>query len=74
MPRRQRAAEVGTSRPLDIRSGDTVVVIAGSERGKRGVVQRTLSAERRIVVEGVNIRKRRHLAQRGRRQPRSTAQ
>ncbi len=58
MPRRRRPAEVGSSRPLDIRSGDTVVVIAGSERGKRGVVQRTLSADRRIVVEGVNIRKR----------------
>lgn len=46
------------SRTLDIRSGDTVVVISGSDRGKRGVVQRTLTDEHRIVVEGVNIRKR----------------
>ncbi|MGH7640502.1 MAG: 50S ribosomal protein L24 [Candidatus Dormibacteria bacterium] len=45
-------------RALDIRSGDTVVVISGSERGKRGVVERTLSREQRIVVNGVNIRKR----------------
>jgi len=45
-------------RALDIRSGDTVVVISGAERGKRGVVERTLSAEQRIVVNGVNIRKR----------------
>ena len=45
-------------RTLDIRSGDTVVVISGAERGKRGVVQRTFSAENRIVVSGVNIRKR----------------
>jgi large subunit ribosomal protein L24 len=45
-------------RILDIRSGDTVVVISGAERGKRGVVQRTFSAENRIVVSGVNIRKR----------------
>lgn len=45
-------------RILDIRSGDTVVVISGSERGKRGVVERTLSAEQRIVVTGVNLRKR----------------
>jgi large subunit ribosomal protein L24 len=45
-------------RALDIRSGDTVVVISGAERGKLGVVERTLSAEQRIVVNGVNIRKR----------------
>ena len=45
-------------RTLDIRSGDTVVVISGSERGRRGVVQRTFSAEGRIVVAGLNIRKR----------------
>jgi large subunit ribosomal protein L24 len=45
-------------RTLDIRSGDTVVVISGTERGKRGVVQRTFSAENRIVIGGVNIRKR----------------
>jgi large subunit ribosomal protein L24 len=45
-------------RTLDIRSGDTVLVISGSERGKRGVVERTLSAEQRVVVSGVNIRKR----------------
>ncbi|MGH7692596.1 MAG: 50S ribosomal protein L24 [Candidatus Dormibacteria bacterium] len=57
MPRRHAAPERHV-RALDIRSGDTVVVIAGSERGKRGVVERTLSAEQRIVVNGVNIRKR----------------
>ncbi len=45
-------------RSLDIRSGDTVVVISGSERGRRGVVERTLSAEQKVVVGGVNIRKR----------------
>ncbi len=45
-------------RALDIRSGDTVVVISGSERGKRGVVQRTFSPDQRVVVAGVNIRKR----------------
>ena len=48
----------GRRSPLDIRSGDTVMVLAGDDRGKRGVVERTLSAEQRIVVGGVNLHKR----------------
>lgn len=48
----------GRTRLLDIRSGDTVKVIAGKDRGKRGTVQRTLVDRQRIVVDGVNILKR----------------
>ena len=48
----------GNARPLDIRAGDTVVVIAGRDRGKRGVVERTLSDQQRIVVRGVSTLKR----------------
>jgi len=48
----------GHPRPLDIRRGDTVVVLAGKDRGRRGVVERTLSDDQRIVVRGVNILKR----------------
>src|SRR4029077_12779601 len=47
-----------TPRPLDIRAGDTVVVIAGRDRGKRGVVERTLSEPQRIVVRGGSTLKR----------------
>jgi len=43
---------------LDLAPGDTVVVIAGKDRGKRGRVLRTLPREHQIVVEGVNILKR----------------
>jgi large subunit ribosomal protein L24 len=43
---------------LDIRSGDTVEVITGKDRGKRGVVRRTMPDEQRIVVEGVARQKR----------------
>jgi large subunit ribosomal protein L24 len=39
-----------------IRKGDEVVVITGSDKGKRGVVEAILKDDR-IVVEGVNIRK-----------------
>ncbi|MGA9774935.1 MAG: 50S ribosomal protein L24 [Candidatus Dormiibacterota bacterium] len=58
MRRREASNVTRHGKPLEIRSGDTVVVISGAERGKRGVVQRTYAIRRRIVVEGVNIRKR----------------
>ncbi|HZS13996.1 MAG TPA: 50S ribosomal protein L24 [Candidatus Dormibacteraeota bacterium] len=48
----------GSARPLDIRSGDTVVVLAGKDKGKRGKVERTIPEEQRIVVAGVNVLKR----------------
>jgi len=37
-----------------IRSGDTVVVIAGRDKGKTGKVLRILTGKDRCVVEGVN--------------------
>ena len=48
----------GHTRPLDIRSGDTVVVISGRDRGRRCTVERVLIDEQRIVVGGINILKR----------------
>jgi large subunit ribosomal protein L24 len=38
-----------------VRKGDTVVVIAGKERGKRGKVLRVLPERGRVVVEKVNM-------------------
>ncbi len=40
---------------MRIRSGDTVLVIAGKEKGKTGRVDRQLVKENRVVVEGVNM-------------------
>ena len=40
-----------------IRKGDTVVVMTGKDKGKRGAVLRRVDAER-VVVEGVNRVKR----------------
>src|SRR5437660_12023922 len=37
-----------------IKRGDTVVVIAGSDKGKTGKVLRVLTDKNRVVVEGVN--------------------
>lgn len=41
--------------PAKIKRGDTVVVIAGKDRGKRGEVRRVVTKHDRLVVEGVNI-------------------
>lgn len=42
---------------MKIRKGDTVLIISGKDRGKTGKVLRVLPKERRVVVEGVNFRK-----------------
>ena len=44
---------------VKIRKGDTVEIISGSfdDKGKRGEVIRVLPEERRVVVQGVNLRK-----------------
>lgn len=47
-----------TRRRLDLAPGDPVMVIAGKDRGKTGEVLRTLPAEGRIVVRGVNLLRR----------------
>jgi len=51
-----------------IRKGDTVVVISGAQKGKRGEVLRVLPKEGRALVQGVNIAKR-HTKPRGMGQP-----
>ncbi len=43
---------------LKIRRGDTVQVILGREKGKRGEVERVIPRENRVVVGGVNVRTR----------------
>ncbi len=40
---------------MRIRTGDTVMVIAGKEKGKTGRVERQFPENDRVVVEGVNI-------------------
>ena len=51
-----------------IRKGDTVVVIAGADKGKRGEVLRVLPKDNRAVVQGVNVAKK-HTKPRGMGQP-----
>lgn len=41
---------------MKIRTGDTVLVIAGKEKGKSGRVMRVIASQNRVVVEGLNMR------------------
>ena len=45
---------------MNIRKGDTVLVLAGKDRGKRGVVERVERTKRGlgVVVPGINMAKR----------------
>ena len=43
---------------VHVKKGDTVMVITGKERGKRGKVLIVLPAKRRVIVEKVNMIKR----------------
>ena len=40
---------------MNIKVGDKVVVIAGSDKGKEGKIIKTLRSENKVVVEGVHI-------------------
>jgi large subunit ribosomal protein L24 len=40
---------------LHVRRGDTVEVTAGSARGTRGRILRTIPSQGRVVVEGANL-------------------
>jgi large subunit ribosomal protein L24 len=46
------------AKSLRIREGDSVVVIAGKDRGKTGRVLRCEPGKRRLYVEGLNMVKR----------------
>ncbi len=46
-----------------VKKGDTVEVIAGKDKGKRGKVIRVYPSGNRVLVQGVNIAKR-HMRQR----------
>lgn len=43
---------------MQVRTGDTVLVIAGRERGKTGRISRVIPKDDRVVVGGVNLVKR----------------
>jgi len=53
---------------VKIKKNDTVLVITGKDRGKKGKVRRALPKDGRVVVEGLNMIKRHSRARRAARQ------
>ena len=53
---------------MKIRKNDTVIIIAGKDKGKSGKVRRAFPKENRVVVEGLNMIKRHSRARRATRQ------
>jgi large subunit ribosomal protein L24 len=42
---------------MNLVKGDKVIVIAGRDKGKTGVIQKVIPESNRVVVENVNVRK-----------------
>ncbi len=40
---------------LKIKKGDQVIILCGKDKGAKGEVLKTLPAERRVLVQGVNV-------------------
>lgn len=40
---------------MRVKKGDTVVVIAGKDKGKKGTVTKVLTKTNKVLVEGVNV-------------------
>lgn len=45
---------------MKIKKGDNVIVIAGASKGKKGKVIKAFPALDKVIVEGVNLRKKAH--------------
>ena len=40
---------------MKLRKGDTVIVIAGADKGKTGEIIQVLDKENKVIVEGINV-------------------
>jgi large subunit ribosomal protein L24 len=50
---------------MKVKKGDTVQIMTGNDRGKRGEVMRVLTKENKVIVRGMNIAKKHAKANRG---------
>jgi large subunit ribosomal protein L24 len=53
---------------MDIKRDDTVLVITGKDKGKRGRVREVHPVEKKVVIEGINLIKRHTRGRMGARQ------
>lgn len=42
---------------MKIKKGDNVIILKGKERGKKGKVQKAFPKEGKLIIEGMNMRK-----------------
>ena len=42
---------------MNLKTGDKVVVIAGKDKGKEGLIKKILKADNKVIVEGINVAK-----------------
>ena len=50
---------------MKIKKDDKVIVIAGKDKGKTGKVLKAIPAENKVVIDGVNIKKKHQRATKG---------
>ena len=43
---------------MKLKKGDTVIVIAGKEKGKKGAIARAYPATNMVLIDGINLAKR----------------
>ncbi|WP_370291126.1 50S ribosomal protein L24 [Nocardioides sp.] len=55
---RKKSEQVRKKPNLHVKKGDTVKVIAGSDKGATGKVIKVIREDERVIVEGVNLIKR----------------
>ena len=48
-------AQAQVKNKMKIKKGDEVVVLTGKDKGTKGEVLKVIPAERRVVVQGVNV-------------------
>lgn len=42
---------------MKIKKGDTVLVISGNYKGKKGKVREVITKDKKLIIEGINIKK-----------------
>lgn len=40
---------------MHVKSGDTVAIVSGKDKGKKGKILKVMPKENRIIVEGINV-------------------
>jgi len=42
---------------MKVKKGDNVLIILGKDRGKSGIIQKVMPAEKKVIITGINIAK-----------------